>query len=98
VLAFLWQPRQFAGLFIGTSFAPLLIGAFGKDKSFADDSVKVAFTSLLVGLVIYEVIPLFDEIAKPTRAIRLTLVVLLVLIALIRSIAYLVSQPKEAKA
>jgi hypothetical protein len=81
-LAYLWQPRAFAGLFVGAALAPVLFAA-GGDKRSSD----VPLASVFVGIVLLEILPALDEIAKPTRWVRIALVVLLVLVATGRALA-----------
>lgn len=71
ILDYVWQPRSVAGVLLGAALGQLLSGLAG------DASRKfpaVALSGVLLGLVLFQFLPVLGHIDVPTRAVRIALV------------------------
>ncbi len=85
-LAYLWQPREMAGLFIGVALGTLAISVFGDPSATDDRPKRLLISGVVVSLVLLEIIPLLSDLSEPTRTDRLALVGLLAAVATVRAL------------
>jgi hypothetical protein len=97
-LAYLWQPRAFAGMFVGAALAPLLFVVSGTDEERSDSRGALPMTAVLIGAILLDIMPLLGDVAKPTREIRIALVVLLIVLAVFRALIPLRARDLGAQA
>nr|MDQ2687387.1 hypothetical protein [Armatimonadota bacterium] len=71
ILDYVWQPRSVAGILLGAALGQLLAGgAGGAEKRFP----VLALSGVLLGLVLFQFLPVLGHIDVPTRFVRLALV------------------------
>ena len=71
ILDYVWQPRSVAGILLGAALGQLLSGTAGDaQKRFP----VLALSGVLLGLVLFQFLPVLGHIDVPTRAVRLALV------------------------
>ncbi len=73
LLDYIWQPRSVAGVLLGVAVGLLLSGAGGLARLRQE---AVIVSGVLLGLMLFQFLPLIGHVAEPTRAVRVALILL----------------------
>jgi hypothetical protein len=73
LLDYIWQPRSVAGVLLGVAVGMLLAGANTLARLRQEATVV---GGILLGLILFQFLPLVQHVSEPTRAVRVGLVLL----------------------